>query len=150
MPMPVRNHIRNRRHRTVPRYRWKRIKIFRSITMMFSSRELRNCTAASYNLLPAAISTSVLNITRRDFVIAAWRITLRGVFVVFISVFLAELGDKTQIATFLFATDPNRNRMAVFLASAMALTLSSLMAVFLGGQVARYVSPAMLKNLAGL
>ena len=58
---------------------------------------------------------------------------MRGLFAVFISVFLAELGDKTQVATFLFATDPNLNRTGVFLASTVALALSSLIAVVIGG-----------------
>jgi putative Ca2+/H+ antiporter (TMEM165/GDT1 family) len=65
------------------------------------------------------------------------------------SVFVAELGDKTQLATFLFATDPNLNRMGVFMASALALVLSSLIAVLLGAQISRYVSPAMLRSVAG-
>ena len=74
----------------------------------------------------------------------------RALFAVFISVFLAELGDKTQVATFLFATDPNLNRMGVFLASTLALGLSSLIAVVIGSQVPRYISPMTLKTLAGL
>ena len=75
---------------------------------------------------------------------------MKAAFVVFISVFLAELGDKTQIATFLFATDPNLSRLAVFVAAATALVLSSLIAVLVGEQVARFVSPIMLKTFAGV
>jgi putative Ca2+/H+ antiporter (TMEM165/GDT1 family) len=70
--------------------------------------------------------------------------------VIFLSVFVAELGDKTQLATLLFATDPNVSRVGVFLASAGALMVSSLIAVLLGSQVARFVTPATLHLVAGI
>jgi putative Ca2+/H+ antiporter (TMEM165/GDT1 family) len=74
---------------------------------------------------------------------------MRSLFLVFISVFVAELGDKTQIATLLFATDPSLSRTAVFMAASTALLLSSLLAVVFGDQISRFVSPMMLKVLAG-
>ena len=74
---------------------------------------------------------------------------MKSLLVVFTSVFLAELGDKTQLATLLFATDPNLSRTEVFLASALALVLSSFIAVVFGSQIARYVSPMVLKTVAG-
>jgi putative Ca2+/H+ antiporter (TMEM165/GDT1 family) len=64
-------------------------------------------------------------------------------------VFLAELGDKTQLATFCFSADCD-NRLAVFLGSAGALVLSSLIAVLLGAGVSRFVSPATIKIGAGV
>ena len=74
---------------------------------------------------------------------------MKSLLIVFVGVFLAELGDKTQIATLLFATDPNLSRSGVFLASALALALSSLVAVLLGAQLSRFISPTILKSLAG-
>ena len=74
---------------------------------------------------------------------------MKSLFVVFLSVFLAELGDKTQLSTVLFASDPNLNRTGVFVASATALVLSSLIAVLFGSQLARFISPSALKSLAG-
>ena len=64
-------------------------------------------------------------------------------------VFLAELGDKTQLATFCFSAECD-SRLSVFLGSAGALVLSSLIAVFLGAAVSRYISPTMIKTAAGV
>jgi Ca2+/H+ antiporter, TMEM165/GDT1 family len=64
-------------------------------------------------------------------------------------VFLAELGDKTQLATFCFSANCD-SRLSVFLGSAGALVLSSLIAVLLGAGVSRLISPATIKIGAGL
>ncbi|MGH7832890.1 MAG: TMEM165/GDT1 family protein [Candidatus Binatia bacterium] len=75
---------------------------------------------------------------------------MKGLWVVFVSVFVAELGDKTQLATLLFATDPKLGRLSVFVAASTALVCSSLLAVVLGEQVSRVVAPATLKAVAGI
>jgi putative Ca2+/H+ antiporter (TMEM165/GDT1 family) len=72
-----------------------------------------------------------------------------GLWSIFVTVLLAELGDKTQVATLLFAADPRLSRLGVFVASAGALALSSLLAVLVGGQLAHVLSPRLLKGLAG-
>ena len=64
-------------------------------------------------------------------------------------VFLAELGDKTQLATLGLAAD-SKSRLAVFLGSASALVATSLIAVLAGGLVARYIPPDYLKKGAGI
>ena len=69
---------------------------------------------------------------------------------IFVTVFFAELGDKTQLATLLFAADPQVSRVGVFCASAGALVLSSLLAVLIGGQLSAVVSPKVLKLVAGI
>jgi putative Ca2+/H+ antiporter (TMEM165/GDT1 family) len=74
----------------------------------------------------------------------------KSLFPIFLSILLAELGDKTQLATLLFATDPQLSRVGVFVASASALTVSSLFAILLGDQLTRFVSPALLETLAGV
>lgn len=69
---------------------------------------------------------------------------------IFVTVFLAELGDKTQLATLLFAADKGTNKVGVFVASAGALVLSSLIAVLVGAQLSAYIPPRALKLLAGI
>ena len=69
---------------------------------------------------------------------------------IFVTVLLAELGDKTQVATLLFAADARLSRLGVFIASAGALVLSSGLAVLIGGQLSHLVSPRLLKGLAGV
>jgi len=70
--------------------------------------------------------------------------------VVFASVLVAELGDKTQIATLLYATDPAAGKLGVFLAAAAALVLSSAMAVAVGAHAGDWISPRVLRTVAGL
>ena len=67
----------------------------------------------------------------------------------FVTVFLAELGDKTQLATVSFAGAGN-SRLSVFIGSALALTLSSAIAVTVGEGLSKLVSPRMLMRIAGL
>lgn len=68
---------------------------------------------------------------------------------VFLSVFVAELGDKTQLATLLFASRPDTSKVGVFLASAAALVTSSLLAVLIGERLGAWLRPELLKMLAG-
>jgi putative Ca2+/H+ antiporter (TMEM165/GDT1 family) len=68
----------------------------------------------------------------------------------FIAVFLAELGDKTQIATFSFAANPQYNKWVVLLGSCSALVLISLLAVLIGAKAGDFVNPKVLKITSGL
>lgn len=70
--------------------------------------------------------------------------------VIFLSVFIAEVGDKTQLATMLFATDSGVSKTGVFVAAAAALVLSTLVAVLAGGVVSRFVPESTLKIVAGV
>jgi putative Ca2+/H+ antiporter (TMEM165/GDT1 family) len=69
---------------------------------------------------------------------------------VFASVLVAELGDKTQIATLLYATDPSASKLGVFLAAAAALVLSSAVAVAVGAHAGDWISAKLLRTAAGL
>ena len=75
---------------------------------------------------------------------------MKALLLVFVSVFVAELGDKTQIATLLFATDQNLSRAAVFAASSAALVFASLLAVLFGAEISRLIPPPALRLVAGL
>ncbi|HKJ24583.1 MAG TPA: TMEM165/GDT1 family protein [Myxococcota bacterium] len=69
---------------------------------------------------------------------------------VFVTIFVAELGDKTQLATLLYASDASHPKRTVFLASAAALVLTSALGVLAGGLVAEHVSPRVVRWVAGL
>ncbi len=62
----------------------------------------------------------------------------------FVMIFLAELGDKTQISTFALAAD-SRSMLSVFLGASGALVLTSLIAVVLGGVIGRFVPDKLIK-----
>lgn len=74
-----------------------------------------------------------------------WKLALTA----FGTVFLAELGDKTQLATLAFATT-GRSRWAVFIGAACALVVTSAIAVLAGEAVARAVPPILLKRASGV
>ena len=74
---------------------------------------------------------------------------LKVLFVVFGTVFLAELGDKTQLATVLFASKPSVNLATVFIGASLALILSSAIAVAAGSVISHYVDPRYLSYIAG-
>ncbi len=69
---------------------------------------------------------------------------------IFVAVFLAELGDKTQLATLLFASDRDLSPLLVFIAAASALVLSTGLAVLVGSQGARYLEMIPVRMIAGL
>ncbi|MCF8719535.1 TMEM165/GDT1 family protein [Nitrospina gracilis] len=75
---------------------------------------------------------------------------MKGLWIVFTTVFLAELGDKTQLATLLFATDDKLDRVGVFIAASLALVLACLIGVIVGSQLPKLIDPGKLKVIAGI
>jgi putative Ca2+/H+ antiporter (TMEM165/GDT1 family) len=73
----------------------------------------------------------------------------RAFFTVFATVFVAEIGDKTQLATMLFAGEAKVSRWIIFAASASALTLAAAIGVLVGAQLERFISPRTLRLVAG-
>ena len=70
-------------------------------------------------------------------------------FVAFVTVFLAELGDKTQLATLALAAG-GHSRWLLFLGAALALVTSSGLAVLVGAELAQIVPAVWLRRGAGL
>jgi len=64
------------------------------------------------------------------------------------AVFVAELGDKTQLAT-LSLSSGKVNRLSVFIGSASALVCTSLIAVLAGEIISRYIPPQYIRRGAG-
>jgi putative Ca2+/H+ antiporter (TMEM165/GDT1 family) len=75
---------------------------------------------------------------------------MRAYVMVFLSVLLAEMGDKTQLATLLFATDNTLNRSGVLAAAAAALVTSTLLAVLAGSLLGAWLRPRVITTLAGV
>jgi putative Ca2+/H+ antiporter (TMEM165/GDT1 family) len=67
--------------------------------------------------------------------------------VTFAAVFLAELGDKTQLAT-LGLTAAGGNRLTIFVAASTALVLATLIAVLVGGWLHERLDPRIVQRVA--
>ena len=69
---------------------------------------------------------------------------------IFASVFIAELGDKTQLATMLFAADKEVSKYTVFFAASAALIVASAVGVLAGSLLAEYINEKYLHYVAGV
>lgn len=68
-------------------------------------------------------------------------------FSIFFLVFIAEFGDKTQIASFSMAAK-NNNIVSVIIGASLALTCATLIAVLSGHLIARFVPRKLLKYIS--
>ena len=75
---------------------------------------------------------------------------LRLLATVFGTVFLAELGDKTQLATLLFAARERSSLVTVFVAASLALLATTAIGVLAGAAIASYVQPKYLSYAVGV
>ena len=75
---------------------------------------------------------------------------LRLLATVFGTVFLAELGDKTQLATLLFAARERSSLVTVFMAASLALVATTAIGVLAGAAISSYVQPKYLSYAAGV
>jgi putative Ca2+/H+ antiporter (TMEM165/GDT1 family) len=69
---------------------------------------------------------------------------------VFITVFVAEIGDKTQLATMLFAADKEASKWTVFLGASLALIVAAGIGVVAGSLLSELINPRVLSYLAGV
>lgn len=74
---------------------------------------------------------------------------LKLVLSTFILVFIAELGDKTQLATMLLAVQ-NKSILPVFIGSSLALVCSSLLGVLAGKTISKFIPPDFLQTGAAI
>lgn len=74
-----------------------------------------------------------------------WKVFLT----VFGAVFVAELGDKTQLATMLFAADKEVSKYLVFFAASAALIVASAIGVLAGSLLSEFISEKVLHYIAG-
>ncbi len=74
-----------------------------------------------------------------------WQIMLST----FTMIFLAEIGDKTQLVTFAFATR-SKSPLSVFIGASSALVLTTLIAIIMGGIIGKIVPEKIIKIAAGL
>ncbi len=69
---------------------------------------------------------------------------------IFGAVFIAELGDKTQLATMLFAADKEVSKYLVFFAASAALIVASAIGVLAGSLLSEFISEKVLHYIAGV
>ena len=70
-------------------------------------------------------------------------------FTTFVAVFLAEIGDKTQLTTITLSSTTNKP-LAVFIGSSFALILATLLGALAGGSIANLIPDFLLKLLSGI
>ena len=75
-----------------------------------------------------------------------WKVFLT----IFGAVFIAELGDKTQLATMLFAADKDVSKYTVFIAASVALVVASALGVLAGSLLSEYINDKYLHYIAGI
>jgi putative Ca2+/H+ antiporter (TMEM165/GDT1 family) len=69
---------------------------------------------------------------------------------VFAAVFVAEMADKTQLVTMLFATDQAVSKWLVFAGSASALVLTSAIGVLAGSLLSQVINVKTMSIVAGV
>lgn len=69
---------------------------------------------------------------------------------VFVTVFLAELGDKTQLAILLYSSKAEASKTAILIAASLALISTTLIAVLLGDRLSRLLNPKYLEPIAAI
>ena len=67
----------------------------------------------------------------------------------FLTVFLAEMGDKTQLTTITLSSTTNKP-LAVFIGSSIALVLATLLGALAGSSIANLIPAFLLKVLSGI
>jgi putative Ca2+/H+ antiporter (TMEM165/GDT1 family) len=75
---------------------------------------------------------------------------LKVFFTVFMAVFIAELGDKTQLATMLFAADREVSKWTVFWGASSALIVATVIGIIAGTALSEFINERYLNYIAGV
>ena len=75
---------------------------------------------------------------------------LKVFFTVFAAVFIAELGDKTQLATMLFAADREVSKWTVFWGASSALIVATVIGIIAGTVLSEFINERYLNYIAGV
>ena len=75
---------------------------------------------------------------------------LKLIATVFVTIFVAEIADKTQIATLLYASNAQHSRLSVFIGSALALMVASGVAVLAGVGLSNWIDEKLMACVAGI
>lgn len=75
---------------------------------------------------------------------------IKSFLIVFATVFIAELGDKTQLATFIFASNQENNKYMVFLAASLALIISAALGVLAASALSYAINQKVLSIFGGI
>lgn len=81
---------------------------------------------------------------------ATFDMELKVFLTVFTAVFIAELGDKTQLATMLFAADKEVSKWTVFWGASAALVVATVIGVIAGTVLSEFINERYLNYIAGL
>ncbi len=69
---------------------------------------------------------------------------------IFTSIFIAELGDKSQIAIMLFAADKDVNKFTIFIVASLVFIISAAISVLAGNLLSNYINEKYLQYAAGI
>jgi len=75
---------------------------------------------------------------------------IKTLLTVFAAVFVAELGDKTELTTVLFASDKEVSKLTVFIGACLAYFVSAAIEVLGGVVFSQYIGAKYLRYIAGL
>ena len=78
------------------------------------------------------------------------QLDLKLIATVFVTIFVAEIADKTQIATLLYASNAQHSRLSVFIGSALALMVASGVAVLAGVGLSNWIDEKLMARVAGI
>ncbi len=75
---------------------------------------------------------------------------MKSLFTIILLIFLAELGDKTQLATILYSAESDLSKFYIFVGASLALILSTALCVLCGGMISSLVSERTINLFSGI